>query len=614
MRRTLVIFCLLAAVVAPRTSAQSSPRLVVILVVDQMRADYLRTFERHWQGGFRMLLREGAVFENARYPYMSTFTCAGHSTIGTGTFPRTHGMVSNAWWQRDAGAAPECTVDDKAPAVSYGRAVQGGNSPKYLLVNTLADELRGQKPGARVVAVSLKSRSAITLAGHAGDAVVWFDDPAGTFTTSQAYTKVPVPAVKQFIDANPYEKDFGRIWNLFGPADSYIYRDAGIGERPPTNWTGLFPHGLVIPARGGTGRAAATPAANAARPASSAAPAGATAPAPAASTSAADTGASDTQETATAQTGATTTAAGRGRAGTAALAAGTATAAPATNPLAALWQSTPFADAYLARMATALVGSFGLGQRNSTDFLSIGFSTLDDVGHAFGPQSREVEDILRHLDATIGGLIETLDARVGRGNYVLGFSADHGVLPFVGFGRGGRVHNEDIRDRVEETLVTLLGPLPKGTYVEAMSTGQVYFSPGVFDRLKAHPTAIGLVNRAIGELPGVTRVLRADQLSDRSSDQAVRAAALSYVPGRSGDLIVVAQENWTITGRAVFSASHGAMYDYDTHVPLILFGGAIKPGRVAAAASPADIAPTLAQITGVKLPRAEGRVLKEALR
>src|SRR6185436_16517627 len=255
-----------------------------------------------------------------------TVTCAGHSTIGSGTLPHTHGMISNTWWLRDERRLVGCTADNAAMDISYGRPVRLGNSAAHLMVPTLADELRMQKPGARVVAVSMKARSAIALAGHAGDAVVWFDDLAWSWATSHAYASAPVPAVQEFVDKNPFEKDLGREWTLAAPAGSYVNRDAGIGERPPSGWNGLFPHPLN----------------------------------------------------------------GRGRGGT------------VDQQFSDLWQSTPLADAYLGRMATALVDSFSLGQRDATDFLGISFSVLDDVGHNFGPDSREIEDVLRQLDVTLG--------------------------------------------------------------------------------------------------------------------------------------------------------------------------------------------------------------------
>jgi arylsulfatase A-like enzyme len=552
MRRALIAITSLLVVYQAAVPAQTSPKLVVILVVDQLRADYLTTFGRHWQGGFRTLLTEGAVFENANYAHLLTVTCAGHATIGTGTFPRTHGMISNAWWNRETRTSPECTADTKVPAVTYGANVATGSSPERLLVPTLADELRAQKPGARVVAVSLKSRGAITLAGRAADAIVWFDDPAAAFTTSRAYSHGPVAEAKRFIDANPVEKEYGRSWTLLGPPASYVNRDSGIGERPPAGWTSLFPHVIAVP----------------------------TPPAPA------------------------------GAATPAAPAVPVVTAAQA----GAHWQSSPYADRYLARLATSLADSFQLGRRNATDFLSISFSTLDDVGHAFGPESREVEDILRHLDVTLGDLIKTLDTRVGRANYVLALSADHGVAPFSGLGRGGRVHTEDIRDRIEEILITAFGPPQRLTYVDSVSSGYVYFAPGVWERIRATPALMTTIEREVKAILGVTHVLRTDQLSDTSRDPIVRAAALTHAPARGGELLVVAREGWTLGSRGVFSANHGSPYRYDTHVPLIFFGGGIEPLHTSAAATPADLAPTLASLLGVKLPKAEGRIRPEVRR
>src|SRR5262245_18217708 len=249
MRRALLLLAVfIAALVLPH--AQTPPKLIVVVVVDQMRADYLQRFDRHWRGGFRTLLDKGLVFDNARYPYLNTVTCAGHSTIGTGALPHTHGMVANQWWLRDEHRLLGCTADPSTPDISYGRPIRLGNSAAHLMVPTLADELRMQKPGARVVTLSLKARSAIGLAGHAGDAVVWFDDEAGSFATSRAFASEPVAAVKKFIDANPYERDLGREWTLSGPPSSYVARDAGLGERPPGGWNGLFPHPIKGRGRG----------------------------------------------------------------------------------------------------------------------------------------------------------------------------------------------------------------------------------------------------------------------------------------------------------------------------------------------------------------------------
>jgi hypothetical protein len=442
-------------------------------------------------------------------------------------------MWSDAWFDAELERNIECTDDEKAPSVSYGRPAKTGKSARYSLAPTLADTLRAERPGARVVTLSMKARSAIGLAGRGGDAVTWFDEAPGvmSFMTSAAFAAKPVPVVQAFLKANPFDAEVGRTWTLRDPAASYRFRDAGLGERPPAPWTGLFPH----PIKG-------------------------------------------------------------------------------ANPDASLglWRASPFSDAYLGRMAAALVDQLQLGQRNATDFLGVGFSSTDVVGHSFGPDSREVEDTVARLDDALGALIAHLDARVGRGNYVLALSADHGVgHPPVAKG-ANKVATEDVRERIEETLVERFGPR-SGRYV--LGGGDfVRLAEGVMARLAGDPAAMRAVEAAVREIPGMERILRVDQLSAASPDPLVRAAALSHFPGRTGDLVIIPKPHWQLAGRLVGGATHGSPYDYDQRVPVILFGTGVRPGRYAQSATPADIAPTLARLAGVSLPKAEGRVLQEALR
>src|SRR6266545_3453685 len=205
MRRVFAALILASAALAA-PAAQQRPRLLVIVVVDQFRADYLNTFATHWRGGFRTVLAEGAVFRRAAYPYLHTDTCAGHFTISTGTLPRTHGMIADNWWDGDAKSTIECTDDKASPIVTYGRASKLGKSGSRLLVPTIADQLREQKNGSRVVALSMKARGAIGLAGHGGDAVTWFEETpgVGAFVTARAFAASPVASVKAFIDRDPY--------------------------------------------------------------------------------------------------------------------------------------------------------------------------------------------------------------------------------------------------------------------------------------------------------------------------------------------------------------------------------------------------------------------------
>jgi len=530
----VVVALLLAAV----PGAQQPTRLVVIVVLDQFRADYLTTFASHWRAGFKTLLSEGAVFTRAAYPYFHTDTCAGHFTIATGTFPRTHGMVADNWWDVGARRLIECTDDDQSPVVTYGRASKLGKSARNSMAPSLADELRGQRPGARVVTLSMKARSAIGLAGHGGDAVTWFEEGAGvgSFVTSRAFSADQIPAVRTFLARDSFESDFGKFWMLRDAADTYRHADAGIGERPRQPWNGLFPHEI----RGTTS----------------------------------------------------------GR-----------------DDAVALWRASPFGDAYLGRMAADLSDAFQLGRRDTTDFLGVSFSASDTVGHPFGPGSREIEDTVARQDDVLGALIKYLDDSVGRERYVLALSADHGVADVPVTRNAGRVAQEDVRERIEEILNARFGPPSGNTRYILSGTDFIRFAPGVFDRVRADSGLMAAIERSVAAIPGVERVLRKDQLSDRSSDPIVRAAALTNFEGRSGDLIIVTKPNWPLGGRVAAEAgSHGAPYDYDQRVPVILFGGGIKAGRYERAVTPADIAPTLARVAGIQMSKAEGRVLSEALR
>jgi predicted AlkP superfamily pyrophosphatase or phosphodiesterase len=538
MRRlilTALVFAALTSAIpaVPHAQAPAAPRLLVVLVVDQMRADYLTTFEGRWKAGFRTLLTRGAQFVNAEYPYWSTITCAGHASIGTGTLPRTHGMVLNRWWDRAERKVTACTDDHDSPAVSYQRPAAEGHSAKRLLVSTLADEVRAQRPGARVVSLSLKPRSAVGLAGHGGDAVIWFDTAARSFVTSRAFTPAPTPEIAAFMARDNFETDQALDWQLADAGATYRYPDVVSGERPNLGWTALFPHRL-------------------------------------------------------------------------------AGVAPMDAAFADHWQKSPYADAFLGRLAAALVGQWRLGQRETTDFLGVSFSALDAVGHDFGPRSREVEDMLMRLDVTIGALIDQLDRVVGRDKYVLALSADHGVAVIPEQAGAGRIANEDLRAIVEEALIGQWGRPATGTYVDATTGGQIYLADGIFDRLRAQAGAQAMraVERALLDVPGLARVVGRDELG-RAGDPVTQAMARGYVEGRSGDLFIVPKQDWIVEQRFDNDATtHGTMYEYDRRVPLILMGEGLTPGRYTEAATPLDIAPTLAQRAGIRFLNRDGRPLQ----
>ena len=522
------------------------PKLVVLLVVDQMRGDYVDKFRGQWTGGLKRLLTEGAWFRSAAYPYAATETCVGHSTISTGSFPASHGMVANAWWDRGEQKMVTCTSDPNAKNTAYaGGATKGGDSAWRMQLPSFAEELKFQTGGAtRVVTFSLKARSAIAMAGHKGDVVTWFD-PSGALVTSSAYGTMPF--VEEFAKKNPVVQDYGKTWSLSLPRNSYLYDETAAGARIPDGWTATFPHAL------------------------------------------------------------------RGRDGS-------------TAPDGAFyeqWSYSPFADTYLTRLAEAAVDSLGLGKSGATDFLAVGYSPVDHLGHAFGPRSWEIQDLLVRLDKDLGEFFSFLDKKVGAGNYVVALSADHGVAPIpVDMQKTGvevgALSLPELQERIEKALEPLNYPKPA---VARMAGNELYFSEGVYGRLKADPAAMKAVLDAMSSMPGVAAVYRAEDLGNGTTPiaQTRRAAVLSYFAGRSGDLFVLQKPYWLMDSSAdgnkrATGTGHGTPYNYDQHVPVIFMGFGIQPGEYFEPVTPADIAPTFAALTGVTLATRDGRVLAEALK
>lgn len=534
MKRIALSVAVLLAFIstAPPARAQAArPRLVVFIVVDQLRADYLVRYAGLLQHGLKRLTTEGAWYTNAAYPYLNTITCVGHATIGTGTMPYKHGMISNSWYDRDTAKVVNCTGDPDTTDVSYGAVTGTGDSAKNMLVPTLA-EVMNRSLKAKVATMSMKARSAIGLAGKKADFVTWFGDRS-TWETSSAFAKGPVPWLVNYLKGNPADRDAGKTWERTLPADRYIGDDDGLGERGAGGWDAKFPHPMGV-------------------------------------------------------------------AGDAAY--------------YAHLQQSPFMDQQLEEMAEAAVDEMHLGTETRTDFLGVSFSSLDPVGHSFGPSSHEVQDMLVRLDITLGKLLDRLDKKLGAGNYVVAFSADHGVaeLPEQNSG-GGRQPAAAVRTAIEAAIKPSVGG--DGQYIAAISGGDIYFRPGVYERLKSDKAALAAAVAAATALPGIARVFTSDELSSaearRSTDAQTRAAALSYYPGRSGDLILLVKEKWIMPATGT---THGTLYDYDRRVPVILYGAGIRTGVRDEAASPADLAVTLASVVGVKLPSPDGQVLTGALK
>jgi hypothetical protein len=287
------------------------------------------------------------------------------------------------------------------------------------------------------------------------------------------------------------------------------------------------------------------------------------------------------------------------------------------------WASSPYADTALTELAEKAVDALKLGNSSGTDFLAVSYSSVDLVGHEFGPRSREIQDILVRLDKDLGNLFAHLDQKVGRGNYVVALSADHGVVPIPEDMQqtgadAGVLHLPEVQERIEKALESFNYAKPA---VARIAGSDIYFSPGVYEKLQADSNAMNAVLEAIRTATGVAAVYRAEDLRDRPATQSPthRAFAYSYFPGRSGDLFILPKPYWlldyTPSGKPrSYGTGHGVPYNYDQHVPVLLMGFGIQPGQYFQPITPADIAPTFAALCGTTLASRDGHVLADALK
>ena len=552
---------------AQRAAQPARPRLVVLVVVDQFRADYLERFgDLFAEGGLRRLTTRGAAWADANFDHMPTYTAPGHATTMTGTWPAENGIIGNLWYDREAGRVVENVSDpDDRPGQPARYQLFGGGprdtpaSPRRLTASTVGDELRMVTAGrSKVIGISVKNRGAILPAGRHATAAYWFSSFTGNMVSTSYYFSDLPAWVKRFNEGRPADKFFGAKWEyLLGSNVEYLTRaglDSPVWEnignaRGDTN---AFPHTV-------TG--------------------GADAPGPA------FYGALD---------------------------------------------STPFSNDLLVEFTKQAIDNEGLGKDADTDVLIVSFSANDYVGHRYGPYSHEAMDATLRVDRQIAAVLDHVDARVGLQHTLVAFTADHGCAPIPEHASalglpGGRIASADIMGAVRNAVRARFdkpGDDKDSTadYVlEPFWNGNIFFNTAALVRDGVDRREVERVaGEAVLTVPGVVRYFTRTELVAGNvdpTDVIARRVLHGFHPRRSGDLVVVTEPyKYLSEGANPIPATHGSPYTYDTHVPLVIMGAGIAPGRYRQPATPADIAPTLSQLLRVSAPsNSTGRVLVEGL-
>ena len=223
MRKLLAAILLVVCAVAAPTP--KPPKLVLAVVIDQFRYDYLLRFRKDYNAGLARLLEHGAVFTDAHHIHFPTVTAVGHSTFLSGATPSSSGIIANEWFDRESGQSVTSVSDPDTKLVG-GAPGATGSSPRRLLVSTVGDELKMAGRNGKVIGISIKDRSAILPVGHTADAAYWYDSDSNNWVTS-SYFMADLPEwVKDVNRQRPFLTYLGANWFPLGAGDAAKHASA----------------------------------------------------------------------------------------------------------------------------------------------------------------------------------------------------------------------------------------------------------------------------------------------------------------------------------------------------------------------------------------------------
>ena len=511
-RALILLLTALALSACGPPEPEEPPRLVVMVVVDQLRGDMLDRFDSLFTGGIRRIRDEGLSFPNATHDHAKTSTAVGHATLSTGVFPSRSGIIANEWqeavgdrWQLVYGV--EDTLSKLVDLPEYP-----GRSPKNLLRGGLADWVSEAYPEAIVLSVSRKDRAAIPMAGKTAGNVYWFVNEEGRFATSQFYrseypewvSEFNAVDVPQFLGDSIWESTIPPGGEALARGDTFAFEGDGVHT--------TLPHRFEEEAR-------------------------------------------------------------------------------ARDPKAIYrWHAdrTPYVDGATLAFAMKGMRELGVGQDTVLDFLSVSLSQTDAIGHDYGPISPEQLDNLLHLDRALGEFLSFLDDFVGVGNWVLGFSGDHGVMT------------------MPEYLESIGEPGHRRTREERAAVRNLVSASSEWEG--DEDTVARRLAAELETLPFVADAMARSELEGgEPADSFITLFRNSWHPERliwpmhvAGVMIRYEEGFLPITERT--TTSHGQPYYYDRHVPLVLMGPTVSPGVSTRSVRTVDLAPTLAWLAGVRAP------------
>ncbi len=547
----LVVFCLVScsaqqAIISKNqtiinSSVNDNPRLVVGIVVDQMRYDYLTRFAgKYGTGGFNRLIQKGFNCKNNHFNYIPTYTGPGHASVYTGTTPKYHGVIGNNWYNKEIKKSVYCTGDDKMQSIGTEGSA-GKMSPHRMVSTTFADENRlfTQMRG-KTIGVSVKDRGAILPAGHTANAAYWFTGKdEGHFITSTFYMNSLPNWVNDFNGSDAVEK-YLKTWNTFYDISTYVESGNDLNEFEggfKGKETATFPYDLK--------------------------------------------------------------------------------SLSTKNGNLDILRATPYGNSVVADFAIAAIDGEALGRDDVTDILAVSFSSTDYVGHNFGVNSKEVEDTYIRLDKDLERLLNALDTKVGKGQYTVFLTADHGAVNVPSYLQSvkipsGYLNNSETKEKFITFMTKTFGA---SDLIENVSNNQIFLNRDKIALLKLELKDVqeAIVNELI-TYNNIDKAYSATTMSSTSFPDGVEHLLQNgFNQKRSGDVLVVHQP--AVISYSKTGSTHGSGLNYDTHVPLLFYGKGINHGSTFKKTRIIDIAPTMSALLGISFPNsATGKPIIEVLK
>lgn len=510
------------------SEAPHKPKLVVGIVVDQMRYDYLTRFEKKYgDGGFMRLIHDGFNCKNNHFNYIPTYTGPGHASVYTGTTPKYHGIIANNWYDKQSKEMIYCVADTSYQPVGTSNKYSSV-SPQRMLVTTVTDELRRSSEGqGKVIGIALKDRAAALPAGHAANGAYWFQGKdEGHWVTSTFYMTELPKWVRDF-NATDTAKNYLKTWDTYYDISTYTESGSDLNQFEggfKGKETATFPYNLAKLQKDNKGFD--------------------------------------------------------------------------------ILKSTPYGNSLTADFAIAALDGEALGQDATTDFLAVSFSSTDYVGHNFGVNSKEIEDTYIRLDKDIERLLNALDAKVGKGNYTVFLTADHGAVDVPAYLKTMRIPADYFDSKAFKKKVNdfVASRYKTDDLIVSISNNQIFLDREKLSALDFDLDDVqeDIVNEIIN-YNHVDKAYTATTMSSEYFGSGIEALLQKgFNQKRSGDVLYVLQP--AVISYSKTGSTHGSGFNYDTHVPLIFYGSGVKQGSTNTKTEITDAAPTISALLGISFP------------